>query len=333
MSKPVVFSGIQPSGHLTIGNYIGAIQQWVKMQKNYHCIYCIADLHALTTSKNAHNLRTISLDTLALYLACGINPDISTIFVQSDVLEHSQLNWILNCYTYYGELNRMVQFKEKSNRYKKNSINIGLFNYPVLMAADILLYQTNFVPVGEDQKQHLELICDIARRFNKNFGEVFIIPKVIIPKLGSRVMSLLDPLKKMSKSDSNSNAYITLLDDIVLISKKIRQATTDSDYPALIAYDPIRKPGISNLLTILSGINGQSICYLESMFKNQTYLELKNYLIQSLSLMLQKLKMRYLNERADENKLNHILYMGAIKARNFAHITLEKVYKSIGLTN
>jgi len=212
MSKPVVFSGAQPSGELSIGNYMGALRQWVKMQDDFDCIYCIVDLHAITVRQDPQQLRKATLDTLALYLACGIDPQKSTIFVQSHVPEHSQLSWALNCYTYFGELGRMTQFKDKSARYAEN-INAGLFGYPVLMAADILLYQTNQVPVGEDQKQHLELSRDIAARFNALYGDIFTVPEPFIPKSGARVMSLQEPTKKMSKSDDNRNNVIGLLED------------------------------------------------------------------------------------------------------------------------
>lgn len=209
MTKPIVFSGAQPSGELTIGNYMGALRQWVNMQDDYHCIYCIVDQHAITVRQDPQQLRKATLDTLALYLACGIDPQKSTIFVQSHVPEHAQLGWALNCYTYFGELSRMTQFKDKSARYAEN-INAGLFDYPVLMAADILLYQTNQVPVGEDQKQHLELSRDIAQRFNAIYGDIFKVPEPFIPKSGARVMSLLEPTKKMSKSDDNRNNVIGL---------------------------------------------------------------------------------------------------------------------------
>ncbi|WP_331828710.1 tryptophan--tRNA ligase [Candidatus Blochmannia sp. SNP] len=329
MNKPIVFSGAQPSGQLTIGNYIGAIRQWVKMQHNYQCIFCIVDLHSATNCNNLHQLHKASLDTLALYLACGIDPNNSTIFIQSHVPEHSQLNWLLNCYTYFGELNRMNQFKEKLAQQKEN-INIGLFNYPVLMASDILLYQTNLVPVGSDQKQHLELTRNIAKRFNYKYGSIFVIPEIFIPTYGSRIMSLLEPNKKMSKSDYNSNNIITLLDDINTVSKKIKRAVTDTDNPPVIKYDPINKPGISNLLEILSGINEQPVKYLEEFFKKKTYFYLKNEIIQSISSILIKLQNRYYAERTNEDKLRYILYMGAKKAQKQANIILKKVHKAMG---
>lgn len=329
MNKPIVFSGTQPSGKLTIGNYIGAIRQWVKIQHHYQCMYCIADLHSITENNNISSLSKTSLDTLALYLACGIDPNFSTIFIQSHVLEHSQLNWILNCYANFGELHRMTQFKEKS-KYCKNNINIGLFNYPILMASDILLYQTNFVPVGADQQQHLEFTRNIANRFNRKFGTVFTVPKILLPEFGFRIMSLSDPKKKMSKSDYNSCNYITLLDNFNLISKKIKRAVTDSDNPPRIYYDPEEKPGISNLLSILSGITEKSICYLEKFFQEKTYNQLKIAVIDAVSTMLTKLQYRYYQERSNENKLNHILNIGAAKARTQANVTLQQVYKVMG---
>lgn len=329
MNRPIVFSGAQPSGQLTIGNYIGAIRQWVKMQHKYQCIYCIVDLHAITAHSNSDRLRAASLDTLALYLACGINPDISTIFVQSHVPEHSQLNWILNCHVGFGELNRMIQFKEKLIRYK-GVINAGLFNYPVLMASDILLYRTDLVPVGLDQEQHLELTRSVARRFNNKYGSVFIIPKILVSDFGSKIMSLLNPRKKMSKSDKNSNNYISLLDGIDDMSYKIRHAVTDSDFPPVICYDPIRKPGVSNLLAILSGVTESSVSNLEKNFRGKTYYQLKTAVIQSLSSMLIKLQYRYYQERSNENKLNRILHFGAKKARDQAYDTLKQVHKAMG---
>lgn len=332
MNKLIIFSGAQPSGKLTVANYIGAIRQWVKMQNNYQCIYCIVDLHALTNSNSIDSLHQTSLDTLALYLACGINPNVSTIFVQSHVAEHSQLNWILNCCAYFGEMKRMTQFKEKLTQCS-DDINVGLFNYPILMASDILLYQTNLVPVGDDQKQHLELTQNIAKRFNHRYGQVFTIPQILVPKFGSRIMSLLDPKKKMSKSDKNSNNYITLLDDADLISKKIGRAVTDSDSPPIIQYAPCKKPGISNLLSILSGITENSVFHLEKIFKKKTYSQLKTAVIQELSFKLTQLQCRYYFERSDEKRLNRILSIGAQKARNQAKITLQKVNRVIGIDN
>ncbi|ARJ41587.1 tryptophan--tRNA ligase [Pantoea alhagi] len=329
MSKPIVFSGAQPSGELTIGNYMGAMRQWVQMQDDYHCIYCIVDLHAITVRQDPTALRKATLDTLALYLACGIDPEKSTIFVQSHVPEHTQLSWVLNCYTYFGELSRMTQFKDKSARYAEN-INAGLFDYPVLMAADILLYQTNQVPVGEDQKQHLELSRDIAQRFNALYGDVFKVPEPFIPKSGARVMSLLEPTKKMSKSDDNRNNVIGLLEDPKAVVKKIKRAVTDSDEPPVVRYDVQNKAGVSNLLDILSAISGKSISQLEQEFEGKMYGHLKGEVAEAVSGMLTELQVRYQRYREDEAFLEQVMRDGAAKARAHAQETLKKVYEAVG---
>lgn len=329
MSKPIVFSGAQPSGELTIGNYMGALRQWVQMQDDYHCIYCIVDQHAITVRQDPEALHKATLDTLALYLACGIDPEKSTIFVQSHVPEHAQLSWLLNCYTYFGELSRMTQFKDKSSRYAEN-INAGLFDYPVLMAADILLYQTNQVPVGEDQKQHLELSRDIAQRFNAIYGDIFRIPEPFIPKSGARVMSLLEPTKKMSKSDDNRNNVIGLLEDPKSVVKKIKRAVTDSDEPPVVRYDVKNKPGVSNLLDILSGVTGQSVSGLEQQFSDKMYGHLKGAVADAVSGMVEELQQRFNHFRNDEQLLNKIMQDGAEKASLRARETLDKVYKAVG---
>lgn len=329
MSKPIVFSGAQPSGELTIGNYMGALRQWVTMQDDYDCIYCIVDLHAITARQDALKLRKATLDLLALYLACGIDPNKSTIFVQSHVPEHTQLGWLLNCYTYFGELSRMTQFKDKSARYAEN-INAGLFDYPVLMAADILLYQTNQVPVGEDQKQHLELSRDVAQRFNALYGDIFTLPEPFIPKSGARVMSLLDPTKKMSKSDDNRNNVITLLEDPKSVVKKLKRALTDSEEPPVVRYDPVAKPGVSNLLDILSGVTGTSIPELELEFSGKMYGHLKGAVADAVSNMLIELQERFNHYRANDQLLNQIMGEGAAKASARARITLDKVYDAVG---
>jgi len=329
MSKPIVFSGAQPSGELTIGNYLGALRQWVQMQDDYHCIYCIVDLHAITVRQDPVALRKATLDTLALYLACGIDPQKSTIFVQSHVPEHTQLGWILNCYTYFGELSRMTQFKDKSARYEEN-INAGLFDYPVLMAADILLYQTTQVPVGEDQKQHLELSRDVASRFNALYGEIFKVPEPFIPKSGARVMSLLEPTKKMSKSDDNRNNVIGLLEDPKSVVKKIKRAMTDGDEPPVVRYDVKEKPGVSNLLDILSGVTGKPVAELEAEFAGQMYGHLKGAVADAVSGMLSELQERYHRYRNDEAFLEQVMRDGAAKARTQAQDTLKKVYEAIG---
>ena len=329
MSKPIVFSGAQPSGELTIGNYMGALRQWVQMQDDYHCIYCIVDLHAITVRQDPVALRKATLDTLALYLACGIDPQKSTIFVQSHVPEHAQLGWILNCYTYFGELSRMTQFKDKSARYEEN-INAGLFDYPVLMAADILLYQTTQVPVGEDQKQHLELSRDVASRFNALYGEIFKVPEPFIPKSGARVMSLLEPTRKMSKSDDNRNNVIGLLEDPKSVVKKIKRAMTDGDEPPVVRYDVKEKPGVSNLLDILSGVTGKPIAELEAEFAGQMYGHLKGAVADAVSQMLSELQARYHRYRNDEAFLDQVMRDGASKARAQAQETLKKVYEAVG---
>lgn len=329
MNKPIVFSGAQPSGELTIGNYMGALRQWVQLQDDYDCIYCIVNQHAITVRQDPQQLRKATLDTLALYLACGIDPEKSTIFVQSHVAEHTQLAWVLNCYTYFGELSRMTQFKDKSARHAEN-INAGLFGYPVLMAADILLYQTNQVPVGEDQKQHLELARDIATRFNALYGDIFKVPEPFIPKSGARVMSLQDPLKKMSKSDENRNNVIGLLEDPKAVEKKIKRAMTDSDEPPVIRYDVNNKAGVSNLLDILSGVTGKSITQLEQEFSGKMYGHLKGEVAAQVTEMLSTLQARYHQYREDEAYLENIMKQGAAKARIKAKQTLDKVYQAIG---
>ncbi|ARD39624.1 tryptophan--tRNA ligase [Edwardsiella ictaluri] len=329
MSKPIVFSGAQPSGELTIGNYMGALRQWVQMQDEYDCIYCIVDQHAITVRQDAEKLRSATLDTLALYLACGIDPQKSTIFVQSHVPEHAQLGWVLNCYTYFGELSRMTQFKDKSARYAEN-INAGLFDYPVLMAADILLYQTHQVPVGEDQKQHLELSRDVATRFNALYGDIFKVPEPFIPKSGARVMSLLEPTKKMSKSDENRNNVIGLLEDPKAVTKKIKRAVTDSDEPPVVRYDVVNKAGVSNLLDILSGVTGKRIGDLEAEFAGKMYGHLKGAVADAVSGMLSELQERYHRFRNDEAYLQEVMRDGAAKARARAAQTLDKVYDAIG---
>ncbi|HEK0586431.1 TPA: tryptophan--tRNA ligase [Proteus mirabilis] len=327
--KPIVFSGTQPSGELTIGNYMGALRQWVQMQDDYDCIYCIVDQHAITVRQDPTELRKRTLDTLALYLACGIDPEKSTIFVQSHVPQHAQLGWALNCYTYFGELSRMTQFKDKSARHAEN-INAGLFDYPVLMAADILLYQTNQVPVGIDQKQHLELSRDIAQRFNAIYGDIFTVPDPFIPKGGARVMALQDPAKKMSKSDDNRNNVIALLEDPKAAAKKIKRAVTDSEEPPRVAYDLENKAGVSNLLDILAGVTGKTIPELEAEFEGKMYGHLKGAVAEAVSDMLTNIQERFNTFRNDEALLNKIMKEGADKAKARAQTTLDKVYEAIG---
>ncbi|NRB25587.1 tryptophan--tRNA ligase [Shewanella sp.] len=329
-AKPIVLSGAQPSGELTIGNYMGALKQWVALQDSHDCLYCVVDLHAITVRQDPQALREACLDTLALYLACGVDPKKSTVFIQSQVPQHTQLGWALNCYTQMGELNRMTQFKDKSQKHASN-INVGLFAYPVLMAADILLYQANEIPVGQDQKQHLELTRDIATRFNNAYGETFTIPEPFIPELGAKVMSLQDPLKKMSKSDDNRNNVIGLLEDPKKIMKKIKKAMTDSDEPPVVRFDTENKPGVSNLLSLMSGVTGKSIAGLEAEFEGKMYGHLKTATGEAVVEMLEPLQARYREFRQDTTFLHQVRQEGAEKAQARAEVTIKKVYEKIGL--
>lgn len=329
MSKPIVLSGAQPSGQLTLGNYLGALRQWDQMQSDYDCLYCIVDLHAITVRQDPKKLYEATLDSLALYLACGIDPKRSSVFVQSHVPEHAQLAWVLNCYTQFGELSRMTQFKDKSARFADN-INAGLFTYPALMAADILLYQANQIPVGQDQKQHLELSRDVAFRFNNLYGDVFTVPEPFIPKVAARVMSLQDPTKKMSKSDDNQGNFIGLLEDPKVITKKIKRAVTDSDEPPLVRFDAEKKAGVSNLLGILSAISGKSIETLEGEFEGRMYGHLKGDVADAVVNFLEPLQARYKALREDRTTLDAIMRAGAQEASARAAQTLKKVYEAVG---
>ena len=330
MTKPTLLSGIQPSGDLMLGNYIGSIKNWVNMQNDYNCLFSLVNMHAITVEQDPAALHKRSLDFVALYLAAGIDPDKSTVFIQSHVPEHSELAWILNCSTYMGELNRMTQFKDKSQRHSQN-INVGLFDYPVLMAADILLYQTEMVPVGADQKQHLELTRDLATRWNNRFErEIFKVPDPFIPPTtsGGRIMSLQDPLSKMSKSDENKNNFIGLLDDSKTIIKKFKKATTDSETE--IRYDLENKPGVSNLLTIYSVISGQQIADVEKHFEGKMYGHLKVELGELVAEYLKPMQDRFHDIRADETYLKGVLAKGAEEARMQAQKTLKDVHEAIG---
>ncbi|AGH82471.1 tryptophanyl-tRNA synthetase [Psychromonas sp. CNPT3] len=329
MSKPIVLSGCQPSGSLTIGNYMGALKQWVSMQEDNDCLFCLVDLHAITVRQDPIALRRAIYDGLAMYQAIGIDPQKSTMFIQSQVPEHAELAWILNCHTQMGELSRMTQFKEKSQK-ANASVNAGLFGYPVLMAADILLYQPKSIPVGSDQKQHLELARDIAIRFNNHYGQTFVVPEPAIPTHGARIMSLQEPTKKMSKSDENVKNVIGLLEDPKVISKKIKTAATDSDEQARIYFDKEEKPGISNLLTLLSCSTGQSIESLIPAYEGKMYGHLKADTADAVVSLLEPIQARYKALRADEASLQHIARLGAEKARERAAKTLAVVYDRIG---
>lgn len=326
MQKPILLSGIQPSGQLTIGHYAGAIRQWTTLQNQYNCIFMMVDMHAITVKQDPQLLRQRCYDMLALYIACGIDPEKNLIFVQSHVPEHSQLMWVLNCFTYMGELNRMTQFKDKSKRHESN-INVGLFDYPVLMAADILLYGTQLVPVGEDQKQHLELTRDLAIRFNHIYGDIFTIPEPFIPPLGARIMSLQEPTQKMSKSDPNENSYIALLDNPEIIRNKLKRAVTDSEN--VIRFHE-SKPGISNLLTLFSIAVNKPISQLELEYAGTGYGKLKNDLADAVVDFLEPIQEKYKSIRHDLHYLNNILDQSAKAAQQRAKPILEKVYQAIG---
>lgn len=329
MTKPVILSGIQPSGKMTIGNYVGAINQWLKMQNDYECHFMLADLHAITVRQEPEQFKTQVLDGLATYLACGLDPKQSVIFVQSQVPEHAQLAWILNCYTQMGELNRMTQFKDKSAKHA-NNINAGLFTYPSLMAADILLYQADAVPVGDDQKQHLELTRDIAYRFNSAYEDVFKVPEPYIPEFGARIMSLQEPTKKMSKSDENPKAFVLLSDTPKQIAKKIKAAVTDSDEQARIYFDRNEKPGVSNLLTLQSVATGKSIDELVASYEGKMYGHLKVDTADAVVAMLEPVQQRFQEIREDASYLDSVMKDGAERASAVALKTLDKVKEVVG---
>lgn len=322
----VIFSGIQPSGTLTLGNYLGALKQFVELQDDYECYFCIVDEHAITVPQDRLELRKNIRSLAALYLASGIDPKKATLFIQSEVPAHTQLGWIMQSISYIGELERMTQFKDKSQG--KEAVSSALLTYPPLMAADILLYQTNIVPVGDDQKQHLELTRDLAQRFNNRYNEVFTIPEIRIPKVGARIMSLQDPTKKMSKSDTNEKGFISMLDEPKRIEKKIKSAVTDSD--GVVKYDKENKPGISNLLTIYSSCTGESIESLEAKYEGKGYGEFKQDVANAVIQVLQPIQERY-KELIDSDMLDDILDEGAEKAAYVANKTLRKAKKAMGL--
>jgi len=322
-----VFSGIQPTGNLHIGNYLGAIRQWIELQEKNECVFCIVDLHALTAPFNPKNLKDLIMEKAVVYLAAGINPQKSIIFVQSRVKEHSELAWLLNTVTPVGDLTRMTQYKEKSKKFKDN-LNAGLMNYPILMAADILLYQTDIVPVGEDQKQHVELARTIARKFNQKFGDTFKVPEVKIPKSGARIMSLTNPEKKMSKSDAQES-YIGLFDEPDIIKEKIMRAVTDTGKKVL--YDPEKKPGISNLLTIYSLFSGKTIKEIENKFKGKGYADLKKSLAELLINSLESFRRKRKELLAREVYIEEILNQGEKRAQVIAQSTMQEVRKKMGL--
>lgn len=326
-TKPILLSGIQPSGHLALGNYVGAMRNWVNLQQKYTGIFIVVDMHAITVRQKPADLRKRCLSFAAQYLAAGIDPDENTIFIQSHVPQHAELAWILNCFTYMGELNRMTQFKDKSQRHEDN-INAGLYSYPALMAADILLYQTDLVPVGADQKQHLELTRDIASRFNNLYSPTFKVPEPYIPQAGARIMSLQEPEKKMSKSDENENNYIALLDPPDVLRRKIKRAVTDS--ATEITETSFNSPGIGNLLAIYGVLNDLDKKQALEHFAGMQYSKFKSELADSLVAFLEPFQNRYHKIMNAEGYLAGILDTGAEKARYMAGKTLSKVYRKIG---
>ncbi len=326
--KPVIYSGIQPSGVLTIGNYIGAIKNFKLLENEYECFYAIVDMHAITLRQNAADLRRRTLELAALYIASGLDPDKNMIYCQSHVPAHAELAWILSCFTYMGELQRMTQFKEKSAKNEAN-INAGLFTYPVLMAADILLYQSNLVPVGSDQKQHLELTRDIAIRFNNIYGNVFTVPEAYIGKIGSRVMSLQEPLSKMSKSDSE-DTYISMLDRPDDIRRKIKRAVTDSQ--AVIRFDPENKPGVSNLLSIAAALTGKTIESVVEELSGKGYGDLKNTVAEIVIEAMRPIHSEFDRLMADKAYVQAVLSRNAETVARRAARTLNKVKKKVGYT-
>lgn len=328
-TKKRVFSGIQPSGSPTIGNYIGAIRNYVALQDEYDCFYSIVDLHAITIRQKPAELRASTRSIVALLTACGLDSDKCTLYVQSHVSAHSQLCWILNCFTYMGEASRMIQFKEKSKANEAN-VNVGLFDYPILQVADILLYQTNLVPIGEDQRQHLELSRDLASRFNSLYSPTFEVPDMLIPKVGGRVMSLSEPTKKMSKSDDDVNSYITLLEKPEDIVRKIKRAVTDSDNTIL--YDPEKKPGVSNLLEIYSIMSDKSLDESVNDFQSVTsYGVFKQSVADAVVAKLEPIQAEYSRIMSDKSYVDEIMSKGAKNAERVAYKTLAKVMKKVGL--
>ena len=325
-NKKIIFSGIQPSGTLTLGNYIGALRNFKLLEDEYQCIYCVVDMHAITVRQDPAALRRRCLELAAIYIASGLDPKKNVIYCQSHVSGHAELAWILNCFTYMGELQRMTQFKDKAQKHADN-INAGLFTYPTLMAADILLYQTDLVPIGADQKQHLELTRDIAQRFNGVYGDVFTVPEGYFGKVGSRIMSLQDPTRKMSKSDPE-DTFISLLDPPDAIRRKVKRAVTDSE--ADIRFDPANKPGVSNLLSIIAALTGQSVEEAAAELQGQGYGKLKDRVSECVIETLAPLQSEHRRLMADKAYLQGVLKENADIANGMALRTLRKVQRKVG---
>ncbi len=325
--KKRIFSGIQPSGELTLGSYMGAIKNWVALQEKYECVYCIVDMHAITVRQVPADLRRRALEQLAQYIACGLDPQKSIMFIQSHVPQHAELSWVLSCYTQFGELSRMTQFKQKSQQHADN-ITAGLFTYPVLMAADILLYQTDLVPVGEDQRQHVELCRDIAQRFNGVYSDTFVLPEAFIQRVdqGARIMSLGNPLNKMSKSDPDG--CVNLMDPPEVIQRKFKRAVTDSE--TSVRYDKETKPGVSNLLTIYCAATGKTLEEAEAAFQNQGYGVFKPAVGDAVVELFRPIREEAQRLMADKAYLEDIYRQGAERASRIAGRTLSKVYKKVG---
>jgi len=323
--KKRIFSGIQPSGDLTLGSYMGAIKNWVALQDEYECVYCVVDMHAITVRQNPADLRRRALSQLAQYLACGLDPEKCVLFIQSHVPQHAELGWILGCYTQFGELSRMTQFKQKSQQHADN-ITAGLFTYPVLMAADILLYQADLVPVGADQKQHVELCRDIAQRFNGIYSDTFAIPEPFIPKMGARIMSLGNPANKMSKSDPDGCVYV--MDKPEDIQRKFKRAVTDSE--TIVKFDKDNKPGVSNLLTIYCTATGKTIEEAEAEFEGKGYGVFKPAVAEAVIEQMRPIREEAERLLADKAYLESIYREGAQRAQYMANKTLSKVQRKIG---
>ena len=328
MDKKIIYSGIQPTGIITIGNYIGAISNWLKLQDDYDCIFGIADLHALTVRQVPAEYRKRALSFFAQYIACGLDHEKSILYFQSHVAEHTELQWILNCFTYIGEMQRMTQFKDKAAKHADN-INMGLLDYPVLMAADILLYQTSLVPVGIDQKQHLEITRDIAVRFNNLYSPTFTVPEAYIGERGAKVFSLQQPGQKMSKSDPDPNASVSIIEEPDSIMKKFARAVTDSE--TVVRYDPENKPGISNLMVILSEIGGMSFDEIERVYGDKGYASFKKACGEAVVERLKPIKEEYDRLMGDKEYLLNVAKEGAEKARRIARRTMQKVKRKVGL--
>ena len=325
--KKVVFSGVQPSGVLTIGNYLGAIRNFADFSDTYHCYYCVVDEHAITVRQVPADLRKRTYETLALYIACGLDPEKNTLFVQSHVSAHAELGWIIDCYTMFGELSRMTQFKDKSAKNADN-VNAGLFTYPSLMVADILLYQTDMVPVGQDQKQHLELTRDVAARFNAVYGDTFVIPDPYIPKTTAKIMSLAEPTKKMSKSDENENATVRILDPKDVIIRKFKRAVTDSG--SEVRFDEAEKPGVSNLISIYGAFTGKTIEETEREFEGKGYGAFKLAVGEACADALAPVQAEFARLSADKAYLEDVMAKGAEAAARDAARTMSKVRRKLG---